>query len=254
MTTVSGAVGANAWLRVFAPVPQARARLLCFPHAGGAAGLYRPLAAALAPEIELVAVQYPGRQDRFAEPCEDSVAGLAGGVLASLGAFADRPLALFGHSLGATVAFETACALEKSGRVEPTRLFVSARSAPHHARAVDVRLDDDADLIGYVRRLGSANGASLELSEELWPMVLPALRADLRIVNTYRFAGGARLRCPISALAGDADPEYPLAQIRDWAAYTSGGFDLEVLSGGHFYLEQHTTRVAGLVAGRLGPS
>src|ERR1700712_4687720 len=114
------------WIRRFHESPGASARLVCFPHAGGAATYFYPLSRTLAPSIEALAVQYPGRQDRRAEPCVDDIHELADLVAPALLEWADRPLALFGHSMGATLAFEVAGRLEKAG-VRPAGLFVSGR-------------------------------------------------------------------------------------------------------------------------------
>ena len=105
----------DTWIRGFHPGADGAPRLVCFPHAGGSATFYFPLSRALAPSMEVLAVQYPGRQDRRAEPCIDSIDGLADEIVDALRPLTDRPMALFGHSMGAVLAYETARSWEALG-------------------------------------------------------------------------------------------------------------------------------------------
>lgn len=235
-----------SWLRTFFPRPDATLRLLCFPHAGGSAGVFRPLAGLLPPDIELIAVQYPGRQDRFEEPCAPDVATMARGVLAEIGSIR-RPMALFGHSMGATVAFEVARLLS----APPVRLFASARSAPSRCRPVRVDVTSEDDLISHVQALGSVGSRSLDIEPRLRPLVLPVLRADLAVVNSYRYTVGPLLRCPITVIAGSTDITCAADDLAAWRRHTLGGFDQHVLPGGHFYLEQSLPELAELLATTL---
>ncbi|MER5387223.1 alpha/beta fold hydrolase, partial [Streptomyces sp. NPDC002688] len=122
-------MGRSTWFRGYAAAPQGVPRLLCLPHAGGSASFYHPLARRLGADVETLAVQYPGRQDRRTEEPVTDIGRLAGHVVAALDAEDDRPLALFGHSMGAVVAFETARQLSAAGR-PPAVLIVSGRRAP----------------------------------------------------------------------------------------------------------------------------
>lgn len=118
----------SPWIRRYSPVTDARARLLCLPHAGGSAPFYLPFARALAPDVDVLTVQYPGRQDRRHEPCIDSITDLADSLTGEVLPWADRPLAIFGHSMGAMIAFELALRLERQG-TQP--LVVSPRAGVH---------------------------------------------------------------------------------------------------------------------------
>lgn len=120
--------GDSPWFRNYGPAPDACVRLVCLPHAGGSASFYFPLARALSPKIEVLAVQYPGRQDRHAEPCVQNIEDMADRIAEALGPWTDRPYALFGHSMGAMVGFEVARRMEASGK-GPLELFVSGRQA-----------------------------------------------------------------------------------------------------------------------------
>lgn len=204
---------------------------MCLPHAGGSASFFFPLAKALAPAVEVLAVQYPGRQDRRHEPPVDSIGGLTSRLLEVLRPFDDRPLALFGHSMGAIVGYELALRLPAA----PAHLFASGRRAPSRYRDDDVRGASDERLVAELRTLGGSDAAMLA-DPELLAMVLPAIRADYRAVERYRHEPGRRLDCPITVFTGDRDPRVSVAEARAWAEHTTGPSDLRVLPGGHFFL------------------
>ncbi|MEU3856585.1 alpha/beta fold hydrolase [Streptomyces sp. NPDC028722] len=243
------------WLRSFhRPTPGAP-RLLCLPHAGGSASFYFAVSKALSPAVDVRAVQYPGRQDRYDEPLAGSIQELAQGVFRALGDGQDTPLALFGHSMGAMVGFELARLLEAAGR-PPAMFFASGRRGPSLVRTETVHQGDDAQLIAEVTKLDGTDAALLE-DEELLRMVLPVLRADYRAVETYRRAPGPRLSCPVVAMTGDADPRLTPDEARTWAEETDGAFELRVFPGAHFYLvAQQEAVVAEVEAAlrRLGPA
>jgi len=224
----------NSWVRRFHPSPDAPARLICFPHAGGAATYFFPVSKAMAPGVDVLAIQYPGRQDRRGEPCVDDVRELADLVVPQLRPWLDRPAALFGHSLGATLAFEVALRLEGEG-VALLELFASGRRAPSRFRDERVHRRDDAGFIAEVRRLAGTDSQLLD-DDEMLEMILPSLRGDYRAAETYRYRPGPALSCPITAMVGDHDTHVTLDEAGAWAEHTSGQFDLKVFPGGHFYL------------------
>ena len=238
------------WLRCRQPRPHARVRLVCLPHAGGSAGAFRAWSAHLPESVELHAVQYPGREDRYHEPAVTDLHRLADLVAGALIPLLDRPLALFGHSMGAIVAHETALRLHRRG-TPLSHLFLSGQPAPGHRQGGTVHLGDDDTLVSELRRLGGTRQDALD-DPELRAIVLPAVRADYQAVETYRPANDAPLSCPITAFVGTEDPEATVPETRDWASQTTGPFDLRALPGGHFYLTDHTATVATDVARRLG--
>jgi len=229
----------------FHPSPGAEAALVCFPHAGGAAGYYRPFSAALRPDIDVLAVQYPGRQNRWTEPLAGTVDQLVDDSVEALGPWAGRPLALFGHSMGAVVAYEVARRLTESGG-PPVTLMVSGSRGHDDGRTREVHLRDDDGLMAEIRRLGGTDMRVLE-DPEMRSLLLPTLRADYRAVETYRHTEGPRLSCPVLALAGDSDPVASPAEMRHWADRTSARFDLHSFDGGHFYLTDHVAAVVSVV-------
>ncbi|MGW5719452.1 thioesterase II family protein [Amycolatopsis sp. NPDC003865] len=237
------------WLRRYHDADAGAVRLFCLPHAGGSASFYFPMSAGLGRSVEVLAVQYPGRQDRRLEPGIDSLPVLADRLAEVLAGRTERPFALFGHSMGATLAFEVAARLERTG-VTPLHLFASGRRAPACRRDESVHLLDDDGVIAEVRRLGGTNAAVLG-DEEILRMALPAIRNDYKAAETYVNGPGPRLATPITVLTGDADPKTTLDEARAWAGHTDGEFELKVFRGGHFFLADHQPEVLRLISARL---
>ncbi|AUG80442.1 oleoyl-ACP hydrolase [Kitasatospora sp. MMS16-BH015] len=247
----------RGWLRrLAAPLPDVP-RLICFPHAGGAASAFVPLARALAPEVELLAVQYPGRQDRRLEPPATLLTGMAEAVAAELRRAPARPYALFGHSMGALVAYETARLLTappaKAPAAGPVRLFVSGRSAPSLGPGPADLVRGDTELLDRIRLLGGTSGAVFD-DPELLALVLPVLRADYLALSGYRWTPQPPLPCPLTALVGDADPVVPVEAAAGWLELTSAPAELEVFGGGHFYLDGAVEQLAKVIRTALQPA
>jgi surfactin synthase thioesterase subunit len=241
---------ASGWLRRFHPAPSAAARLVCFPHAGGGASYFHPVSAALSPSVGVLAVQYPGRQDRHAEPPVDDLFELADRLADVLAEEVAGPVAFFGHSMGASLAFEVARRLEARG-TRLLELFVSGRRAPTVVRDERTHEKSDDDLLADVRKLSGTDSRLLD-DEDIVRMVLPALRSDYKAAELYHYRPGPDVSCPILALIGDRDPKVTEAEAREWAARTSGGFELKTYPGGHFYLNDHHAAISRLVGERLG--
>jgi surfactin synthase thioesterase subunit len=240
---------AAEWLRRFHRAPDARVRLVCFPHAGGSATFFFPVSRTLSRSVEVVSVQYPGRQDRHTEPCVGDIGQLADLVVAELLRLDGKPTALFGHSMGALVAYEVARRLENRG-IRPACLFASGRRAPTCLREENVHRRDDDGLIAEIEKLSGTDSQFLG-DPEVLRMILPAIRNDYKAVESYRHQPGAPLECPVIALTGDDDPQVTLDEARAWSAHTVGGFELEVYEGGHFYLNSQATAVMETIAARL---
>ncbi|MEU0335878.1 alpha/beta fold hydrolase [Streptomyces sp. NPDC006193] len=247
--------GRQSWLRTFHQSTPGAPRLLCLPHAGGSASFYFPVSKALAPDVDVRAVQYPGRQDRHEEPPARSIRELADGVFHALDDRDDTPLALFGHSMGAMVGFELARLLQAAGR-PPAVFFASARRGPSVVRTETLHRGDDAELLAEVTKLDGTDAALLQ-DEELLRMILPVLRADYHAVETYRYTPGPRLTCPLVVMTGDDDPRVSHDEARAWAEETDGAFELRAYPGGHFYLTAQQEAVVAEIRTtlrRLGPT
>lgn len=240
----------GTWVRRFHPAPDTAVRLVCLPHAGGSSSFYFPLSRALSPAVEVLAVQYPGRQDRRLEPHIDSLPELADRIAEVIRPLDDRPLALFGHSMGAVLAYEVALRMRDAGLPAPVRIFVSGRRAPSRDRDERLHLASDADLLAEVRGLGGPHAALLG-DPEIMDMVMPALRSDYRAVEKYRWESGRVLDCPVTVLTGDSDPRLSIEEAAAWEDHTTGLTELQVFPGGHFYLVEENARVSALIEDRL---
>ncbi|MDO0929808.1 alpha/beta fold hydrolase [Streptomyces sp. TG1A-8] len=245
----------DSWLRCFHTVPDPVARLVCCPHAGGSASTFFPLSRELADRsrVEVVAVQYPGRQDRREAPMELGIRAMAARIAEELSAWADRPLSVFGHSMGATVGYELARVLKATASPGPDQVIVSGQRSPELQSSRPVaELDDDA----LVRELALLGGTSPELLDDsdVLQMFLPPLRADYAALRAYRHRPEPRLSCPVTALVGASDPKVTVEEAAGWSDVTHGPFDLRIFEGGHFYLdtrrEEFTDTVTGLLASR----
>lgn len=226
------------YLRTYHPRPRARLRLVCLPHAGGTATAFRSWSDALPSWIELVCVQYPGRHDRIGEPFVADVPTLVDEVVADLPT--DRMLALFGHSMGATVAFEAA------RRTRPVHLFLSAPSPGR----TPLNIATDDQLLAEMKRLGGA-GASLLEHPEIRRMALPVIRHDLKMLAGYEIADGPPLDCPITVLIGGSDHTCSAVDAKRWAERTRTEFGLRVFPGGHHYFEDVGEKIVALLAEQL---
>ena len=227
--------------RLRAGAPSGR-RLVCFPHAGGSASYFAPLARLLDPDVEVFAAQYPGRQDRSGEPLIEDIDKLADLLFDALTAIVDRPVLLFGHSMGAVLAFEVARRLEQTSGPHPVAVIVSGRQAPSLPPDEDAQWDDDA-LRAELRSLGGTDQSVLD-NDDLAELVLPILRADFKALASYRPAPDASVRAPIIGFVGESDSTTPVADVRAWRRHTLSWFDLQVFPGDHFYLGTVTADVA----------
>lgn len=229
-----------------------RVQLLCLPYSGGSANLYLAWKKKLPPWIEVCPVELPGHGARIGSELETSMSRLvrrvAGDVLPSL----RRPFALFGHSMGAVLAFELAHAVRtfRHGE-EPLLLFASGTSAPSRRNdARYARIQSDADLLAELRSLRGTPEEVLG-APELMALILPVLRADLQICGNYRYVSRPRLRCPIQVLVGESDDTSLPGSVEAWREHTSGECSVERFPGGHFFIHSEEAAVLRLIERRL---
>jgi|SRR5215211_5948065 len=228
-----------------------RHRLVCLPHAGAGATSYAEWPGLLPPDVELVVVQLPGREDRLGEPAFTDVPALLRTAAQVLRPYLRPPFSVFGHSGGALFAYELARALAARSAHQPAHLFLSGQAAPDRTGEVPAlhALPDD-EFVEAVTAIGGTTPAVLA-DPQLREVVLPALRADFTLWERYRFVPGPALAMPFTVFGGDRDERAPLATLRGWAAHTNGEFDLQVLDGAHFYLQERRAEVAGVIAAKL---
>ena len=219
-----------------AATPRPRVRMFCFPYAGGSARIFNGWGRSLPAGVEVCPVELPGRGTRFGDPLRDRLDPLVEDLLPSVLARADAPIVLFGHSLGALVAFELGRRLASRHRVVPRHLIVSALRAPHlPPEGVPEHTLPEPE---FRARLREFDGTPEEVlaDEALMEVVGPILRADLAIPATYEHPPGARVTWPITAFAGLEDTEAPPDDVGAWQEETTGEFALHVLPDGHFFV------------------
>ncbi|WP_237907673.1 thioesterase II family protein [Azospirillum brasilense] len=232
----------SSWLQGFRAVSAPLRSLVCFPYAGAGAAVFRDWASAVDSDTELLAVRLPGRESRIGEPPLHRVEDAVPALMAALAPLDDRPLILFGHSLGATLAYATARALVARGH-PPAVLAVSGRRAPHLAsRRPPVQGLDDA---AFLSRLAALGGTPPEVlaCDDLMELMLPMLRADFAMSDAFLEPGPPPLPVPILAFAGAEDEEATEAEVAGWERLAGAGFSLRTLPGGHFFLHEQRASI-----------
>jgi medium-chain acyl-[acyl-carrier-protein] hydrolase len=232
---VNASPSIDRWIMRPRPNARARLRLFCMAHAGGGASAFRTWADALPPEVEVLPVQLPGRENRIMEAPFDRLEPLVEALADAVQPYLTLPFALFGHSNGALIGFELARTLRARGRPGPVHFFASGRRAPdlppdrltHHL--------PEPEFLADLQELGGLP-AELLAHEELLSLLVPTLRADVAIHETYAFAEQAPLECPITAYGGLTDPKVQRHQVEAWARHTRGPFVVRMFPGGHFFL------------------
>lgn len=232
----------NAWF-ISGSAPAARLRLYCFPYAGGNAAVYQHWQATLAPHIEVCAIQLPGRAGRFRDPPYYFLAHLIKVLAAEISRNPSLPFAFFGHSVGALVAFELARHLQRAGLPNARWLFASGRSAPRQTRPSEgLHRLSDAALLDVLKDYDGTPPEVLA-HRELMQLVLPTLRADFSLSETYTYQAAPPLDIPISVFAGRQDEHGTDERAYDWQAETLAACRISWFDGGHFFINTQTGAV-----------
>jgi malonyl CoA-acyl carrier protein transacylase len=231
---------AAKWVQVFQKRPDAEYRIFCFPYAGGAANLYKDWDKAIPANAEVCAIEYPGRWSRFNEPHIQDMKTMVNGLTEGIKPYLDRPFVFFGYSLGAFIAFETACKLEQEMGMKPVQLFAAAARAPH--RMIDrLRIawggTDEEFLKRFTEVFGMPSGENWVDNKAVREIFLPALRADVSVLSTYRYEKGKKVSFPITALGGMDDPSVAVSELEHWRELTTSGFDKQSFKGTHFFIQ-----------------
>ena len=232
-------------------------RLICLPYAGGSAATYVPWSRLLPPEVELIALQPPGRGSRMAQPPHSQMQPLVSELMSVFQKVTDRPYVIFGHSLGSRVGFELMLQCQMKGIAasgalhrlgQPGTAPVKAGAA--HTRPAGCEVCRGAARPGWHARGGLNNS-------ELIQWLLPLLRADFRIADTHRSSRTA-LNCPLTVLGGTEDETVSATEIEAWRDVAASECDIHWVNGGHFFVERNREWVlervnavlAGVIASR----
>ncbi|MGJ6966516.1 thioesterase II family protein [Streptosporangium sp. G11] len=238
----------RTWLRRQRPLAEPRVRLVCFPQAGGAAASYRGWQDRLPADVELSAVCYPGRQNRVNERPIDRMEPLVDHICRALVTLADRPFALFGHCMGAVVAYEVAVRLAGRHQISPVALLVSAYAAPHLC-ADDARRVPIGDR--QLAEQAAAADPMLLRFPELMDLAMIALRADHDLLHAYRPASTPLVTAPIVGYLGTDDPLVSHEEMRAWSRVAAAGFEMRSFPGSHSYPADAEAALVADIAERL---
>ena len=237
----------GSWFWRPRPVASPRVRLICIPYAGGSAAAFRNWPARLPADVEMLAVQLPGRGARIGEPLLrrlDRVVEEIGAAIPD----ARVPTVLFGHSMGGLTAFMLCRWLRAQGRPLPSHLIVSGRRAPQHGESEPpAHMLPDAALIAKLRRYGGTPDVLLR-EPELMELMLPIIRADFEVIASFRHVPEAPLGIPVVALAGQQDTTAPPRVVEGWREHTSADFSLHLFPGSHFFVHSDEPAVLSLVS------
>jgi medium-chain acyl-[acyl-carrier-protein] hydrolase len=242
-------VVSTPWITYYKPNPQARLRLFCFPYAGGGTAVFREWVDQMPDTVEVCPVHLPGREARVMEEPFNRLSTLVGAAAEALLPYLEKPFAFFGHSMGALVSFELARELRRHD-LAPAHLFVSGRWPPQMRDNSDPTYDlPDAQ---FMKELRSLNGTPKEVLEHpaLMELMLPMLRADFEVCQTYRYVEEPPLNCPLTVFGGLQD-ETDRESLENWRKQTTASFSLRMLPGGHFFLHTARTQLIRIVAQEL---
>jgi surfactin synthase thioesterase subunit len=228
---------ATPWIAYRAPHQNNRMRLFCFPFAGGGASAYRGWGKDLPSFVDVCPIQYPGRETRISEKAITRIEPLLELAAVALLPYLDKPFCFFGHSMGGLVAFELARLLGRKYNVAPAHLFVSGFRAPQLPYHSSLRHDLPHDaFMNQLKALEGTPKAALE-SPELMEFLLPILRADCEVCDTYRYVAQPPLACDLSVFSGSEDAEIDELAIAEWQVHTYQAFNVRMFPGGHFYIQ-----------------
>jgi surfactin synthase thioesterase subunit len=225
------------WISCYKPRPDALLRLFCFPHGGGGPQAFKSWADNLPKEIEVYCLNLPGRFSRRNDPPIHNMPELSDQIVHALSAYLDKPFALFGHSVGALVAYEVTRGLEEKGSPLPVRLLVSAHKVPHDALEEEPMYNlPDQELVQKIIDLGLVPAEVLE-NKELIDFILPPLKADFEVSETYKYTERNPLPVAITAMGGEGDTLLSPEDLDAWKEYSSLSFQSFLYKGDHFYTE-----------------
>lgn len=240
------------WITRSVPQPQAALSLFCFAYAGGSAQMFRNWAAALPTVVEVCPVELPGRGSRWREQPHTELKALVAAMAPALLEFCDgRPFACFGHSLGGLVSFELARHLRQAYGRTPAHLLISGCKAPQlPVPEPPIHALPEPEFLARIRSYNGTPAAVLE-NAELMELLLPVLRADFALMETYAYREETPLACPLTVFGGLSDPKVDASALAAWRAQTSEEFSLQLFPGDHFFVHTAQADLLPALARRL---
>jgi medium-chain acyl-[acyl-carrier-protein] hydrolase len=226
----------NRWIVCPNPIPAARLRLFCIPFAGGDTWIFQKWWMRVPSDVEVCPIRLPGRGARIAEKAFTELIPLVTALAHALEEYLESPFAIFGHSMGGLVAFELARHFRRHLHASPVHLFVAAHRAPHLPSLYPPmsHLPDHLFIAELVRRHGAPN--QMLYNKDLMHLLLPTVRADLSVCETYIHTAEPPLDCPISVFGGNRDDMVNLFSLDAWRLHTRASFSRRLLPGNHLFL------------------
>jgi len=244
-------LSASAWVASPHRNPGAAIRLFCFPFAGGGPQTYYRWSQGLPSSVEVCPVQFPGRGSRLAERPLSHLSQLIQVLASGLAPELDKPFVFFGHSLGALLSFELARQLRRDSGPQPAHLFVSAGAAPQHRRSrPPIHSLPERAFLDEVRRLNGTPAQVLQ-TRELVDLIVPVLRADFALIETYSFRAEQPLDCPITVFGGRDDEFLSREDLEGWREHTGATFAMHMLPGDHFFINSAQALLLAVVRAKL---
>lgn len=237
----------NKWFLKFKSNPGSKIRLFCFHHSGGGASTYYRWLDHLSTEIELIAIQLPGRENRFSEPLATNIEDIIVNLSEGFSLYKDKPYIIFGHSLGALIGFEFVKAIIHLYSMLPSQIIVSAARAPHltYRRKSLSQLDNES----LTQELKGYNGIDMNIlnNNDLLSIFLPIIRKDFSLLEGYQYVRSEPFSCNMLALAGSHDKTVQTEEIRAWSEHTTGKFEYLSFAGEHFFLKDYRKGVLEVI-------
>jgi medium-chain acyl-[acyl-carrier-protein] hydrolase len=241
----------KSWLKCLKPNPDALVRLFCFPYAGGSSIIFRAWYDSLPGIIEVYSIELPGRGAQIKSTPFTRLEPLVSAIAPILLPYLDKPFAFFGHSMGGLVSFELTRLLRKKYNSQPIRLFISGRRAPQIPDPYPpIHTLPDSEFLLELRRFNGTPVAVLE-NAELMELLLPTLRADFAVLETYVYTPAPALDCPMTAFGGLQDHIVSYDEIEAWREHTNAAFSLEMFDGDHFFLHSAQSLVLKSISQKL---
>ncbi len=236
------------------PKPNAPIRLVCFPYAGGSASIYMPWVNQLSKDVELSLIQLPGRGSRFGEPPYDTIKTLSEDVVDELSKLRRKDMIFYGHSMGARVAYEVTLMLHKKGDSLPIHVIAAGSTAPAVSRkAKNSYLLPDDEFLTHLMELKGTPDEVLS-NRDLMELLLPALRADFKIVETYINNSSVVIPTKISVFAGKQDTTVELAVLEPWFDVFQESGGISWFDGGHFFINENGADVIAALKNKIQSS